>query len=172
MKKLLKAALALALVGAAASGCGSTDATTSSDTAVAAAATTEAENGSVSKAELDRAVDEAVAKAKAKAKAAKAKAKAKREKAAAKVDDVIEDAEQGQSDDQRSVPNVSGMDHQLAQDTLQAAGFYMLEEVDCSGQDRMMLWDRNWTVETQKPAAGSQASLDATITLCAVKDGE
>ena len=170
MKKLLKAALALALVGAAASGCGSTDATTSSDTAVAAAATTEAENGSVSKAELDRAVDEAVAKAKAKAKAAKAKAK--REKAAAKVDDVIEDAEQGQSDDQRSVPNVSGMDHQLAQDTLQAAGFYMLEEVDCSGQDRMMLWDRNWTVETQKPAAGSQASLDATITLCAVKDGE
>ena len=28
------------------------------------------------------------------------------------------------------------------------------------------------TVKTQKPAAGSQASLDATITLCSVKDGE
>lgn len=153
-------------------------------TAEASAKTTpEPENG-VSKAELDRAVDEAVAKEKAKArKAAKAKArtkarakaKAKREKAkrdAAKVDEAIEDAEAGQSTDRHSVPNVSGIDHQLAQDTLQAAGFYMIDEVDCTGQDRMMLWDRNWTVETQKPAPGTQASTDATITLCSVKDGE
>ena len=67
---------------------------------------------------------------------------------------------------------MTGVDHQLAQDTLQAAGFYMLEEVDCSGQDRMMLWDRNWTVQKQNPAPGTQASLDSTITLCSVKDGE
>ena len=35
----------------------------------------------------------------------------------------------------------------------------------------MLLWDRNWTVQEQKPSAGTKASTDATITLCSVKDG-
>ena len=55
---------------------------------------------------------------------------------------MIEEAEQGQPTSSVR-PERERDDHQLAQDTLQAAGFYMLEEVDCSGQDRMMLWDRN-----------------------------
>jgi hypothetical protein len=70
------------------------------------------------------------------------------------------------------VPNVVGMDHQLAQDTMQAAGLYMLDEVDCTGQDRMLIIDRNWTVQKQTPAAGKRVSADSTITLCSVKDGE
>ena len=102
------------------------------------------------------------------------------EKLRAKNDRLEAQAEQRSSDEtfaadatgKETVPDVTGMDHQLAQDTLQAAGFYMLNEVDCSGQDRMMMWDRNWTVEEQEPAAGSRMSTDGTVTLCSVKDGE
>ncbi|MET7994579.1 hypothetical protein ABZU76_27170 [Amycolatopsis sp. NPDC005232] len=35
-----------------------------------------------------------------------------------------------------TVPDVSGMNHQAAQDTMQAAGLYNLREVDSSGQHR------------------------------------
>jgi hypothetical protein len=37
------------------------------------------------------------------------------------------------------VPDVIGMNHQLAQDTLQAAGFYLLLEEDATGQGRSLL---------------------------------
>lgn len=70
------------------------------------------------------------------------------------------------------VPDVEGEDHQLAQDTMQAAGLYMLEEEDATGQGRMLLWDRNWTVVEQDPAAGACVSDDTTITLRSKKDGE
>lgn len=70
------------------------------------------------------------------------------------------------------VPQLVGVDHQLAQDTLQAEGFYFIDEIDCSGADRLLLWDRNWKVVEQKPPAGTKASLEDTITLCSVKDGE
>ena len=71
-----------------------------------------------------------------------------------------------------AVPDVVGLDHQLAQDTLQAQGFYLIDEVDCSGADRMLLWDRNWIVVEQDPPAGATASADEFVTLCSVKDGE
>jgi hypothetical protein len=71
-----------------------------------------------------------------------------------------------------TVPDVVGEDHQLAQDTLQAAGLYLLDEQDCTGQDRALLWDRNWVVVRQSPVAGSNVSADTTITLCSKKDGE
>jgi hypothetical protein len=70
------------------------------------------------------------------------------------------------------VPNVVGVDHQLAQDTMQAAGLYVLQEEDCTGQDRVLLWDRNWVVVSQDPAAGTAVGEDATITLCSKKDDE
>jgi hypothetical protein len=70
------------------------------------------------------------------------------------------------------VPNVVGVDHQLAQDTMQSAGLYLLDEEDCTGQGRLLLWDRNWVVVSQDPPAGSSVSDDTTITLCAKKDGE
>jgi hypothetical protein len=70
------------------------------------------------------------------------------------------------------VPSVVGKDHQLAQDTMQAAGLYNLSEEDATGQGRMLLFDRNWTVVSQSPKAGSRVSEDATITLRSKKDGE
>lgn len=70
------------------------------------------------------------------------------------------------------VPKVVGMNHQEAQDLLQAAGFYMLAERDATGQDRMLVWDRNWVVVRQSPEAGTRIALDATITLYSKKIGE
>lgn len=70
------------------------------------------------------------------------------------------------------VPDVVGKDHQLAQDTMQAAGLYSLDEKDATGQGRLLLYDRNWTTVAQSPPAGSLVSPDTTITLSAKKDGE
>lgn len=70
------------------------------------------------------------------------------------------------------VPDVVGEDHQLAQDTMQAAGLYNLSEEDATGQDRMLLYDRNWTVVSQDPPAGTLVSEDQTITLRSRKDDE
>jgi beta-lactam-binding protein with PASTA domain len=70
------------------------------------------------------------------------------------------------------VPNVVGMNHQYAQDTMQARGFYSLREVDATGRGRMLLWDRNWRVVRQTPRAGTRVSERATITLFSVKYGE
>ncbi len=70
------------------------------------------------------------------------------------------------------VPDVVGEDHQLAQDTMQAAGLYNLSEEDATGQDRALLFDRNWTVVEQRPAAGEVVSADATIVLRSKKGTE
>lgn len=70
------------------------------------------------------------------------------------------------------VPNVVGKDHQLAQDTMQGAGLYKLAEEDATGQGRSLLIDRNWTVVSQAPKAGSMVSEDRTITLRSKKDDE
>jgi hypothetical protein len=70
------------------------------------------------------------------------------------------------------VPNVVGMDHQLAQDTMQAAGLYNLSEEDATGQDRLLIWDRNWTVVSQSPSPGSKVGEDQTIVLRSKKDDE
>lgn len=71
-----------------------------------------------------------------------------------------------------TVPDVVGEDHQLAQDTMQAAGLYNLAEEDATGQGRAMLLDRNWEVVSQSPKAGTKVAEDRTITLRAKKDGE
>lgn len=71
-----------------------------------------------------------------------------------------------------TVPDVVGENHQYAQDTMQAAGLYSLDERDATGQDRLLLWDRNWVVVSQDPPAGSEVPEDTTITLSAKKEGE
>jgi hypothetical protein len=71
-----------------------------------------------------------------------------------------------------SVPNVVGLDHQLAQDTMQSIGLYDLSEEDATGAGRMLLWDRNWTVVSQDPPPGTMVSPDHTITLRSKKDDE
>jgi hypothetical protein len=70
------------------------------------------------------------------------------------------------------VPDVVGMNHQLAQDTLQASGFYLLLEEDASGLGRMLLYDRNWQVVSQSVPAGTTASTSEPITLSSAKIGE
>lgn len=63
------------------------------------------------------------------------------------------------------IPDVVGVNHQLAQDTMQAAGFYNLSEEDATGQGRMLVLDRNWVVVSQEPEPGTKAPLDVTIIL-------
>jgi hypothetical protein len=70
------------------------------------------------------------------------------------------------------VPNVVGVNHQLAQDTMQAAGFYNLAEEDATGQERLLINDRNWVVVSQQPKGGSRAAADTTIILRSKKIGE
>jgi hypothetical protein len=70
------------------------------------------------------------------------------------------------------VPNVVGKDHQLAQDTMQAAGLYNLAEEDASGQGRMLIIDRTWTGVSQSPSAGRLVADDQTLTRRSKKDGE
>lgn len=53
------------------------------------------------------------------------------------------------------MPNVVCMDLEAAQDTIQAAGVFFSESVDATGQGRAQVWDRNWIVVDQTPAAGA-----------------
>jgi hypothetical protein len=69
-----------------------------------------------------------------------------------------------------TVPDVSGMNHQQAQDAMQAAGLYNLREVDGKGLGRALVVDSNWVQTGQSPAAGSRVTPDAVITLTAVKN--
>lgn len=70
------------------------------------------------------------------------------------------------------VPNVVGVNHQLAQDTMQAAGFYFLTEEDATGQGRLLVVDRNWVVVSQEPKGGSRVPADTKIVLRSKKIGE
>jgi hypothetical protein len=71
-----------------------------------------------------------------------------------------------------TVPNVVGMIHQTAQDTMQAAGLYKLREQDATGQGRVLALDRNWTTTAQTPAAGQVVPCDTEVLLSAKKTGE
>lgn len=71
-----------------------------------------------------------------------------------------------------TVPNVVCLDLQKAQDTLQAAGFYLLGSEDATGQGRQQLVDRNWVVVSQSASPGSSPDPKTKITLGAVKLGE
>jgi hypothetical protein len=71
------------------------------------------------------------------------------------------------------VPDVVGLsDLQLSQDTLQAAGFYVMDQEDATGQGRAQLLDRNWVVTRQDPKAGECVDTSTTITTYAKKHGE
>ena len=71
-----------------------------------------------------------------------------------------------------TVPNVVGMVHQTAQDTMQTAGFYFLAEEDSTGQGRALVLDRNWETTAQSVAAGEEIDCTTKITLSAKKIGE
>jgi beta-lactam-binding protein with PASTA domain len=67
-----------------------------------------------------------------------------------------------------TLPNFVGMNHQDAQDTAQAKGFFNLREKDHTGMERILFLDSNWKVCKQEPAAGEHA-VEKTITLYSVK---
>lgn len=71
-----------------------------------------------------------------------------------------------------TVPDVVGKNHQVAQDTMQAAGFYNLREEDATGQGRILIMDRNWVVVSQSPSGGTKAAEETTIVLRSKKIGE
>jgi PASTA domain len=70
------------------------------------------------------------------------------------------------------VPNVTCMNLQDAQNTLQSAGFFNLASVDGLGQGRQQILDRDWLVTKQSAATGSRPKLLTRIVLTAVKYGE
>ena len=69
------------------------------------------------------------------------------------------------------VPDVVGMNHQLAQDTLQASGFYLLHEEDATGQGRMLIYDRNWEVELVPAGSGVPLTLSSRDRRVSQKSG-
>ncbi|MGM1061694.1 PASTA domain-containing protein [Saccharothrix sp. Mg75] len=71
-----------------------------------------------------------------------------------------------------TVPQVVGMVHQTAQDTMQAAGLFMLREEDATGQGRVLVVDRNWTTTAQSVPAGQEVDCSTEILLSAKKTGE
>ncbi|WP_433267418.1 PASTA domain-containing protein [Actinosynnema sp. CS-041913] len=71
-----------------------------------------------------------------------------------------------------TVPDVVGMVHQTAQDTMQAAGLYRLREEDATGQGRLLVADRNWTTTAQSVRAGDVVDCTTEILLSAKKTGE
>ena len=174
---LISIVIGLAL---AVSACGS-DAEPTANTEPAAAATTDP---AIQK-RLDRLEKEAsdarrvarrqrqkLRRARERAKAVRAKAaraKAKRATADAAPEPMQEATSGGGG---ITVPDVVGLDHQAAQNALQGEGLYALAEKDCSGQERLLLFDRNWEVIKTDPPAGTRVTEDTTITLCSVKQGE
>jgi hypothetical protein len=70
------------------------------------------------------------------------------------------------------VPNVTCMNLQDAQNTLQSAGFFNLASVDGLGQGRQQILDRDWLVTKQSAVAGSRPKVLTRIVLTAVKYGE
>nr|WP_206038196.1 hypothetical protein [Rhodococcus sp. HNM0569] len=70
-----------------------------------------------------------------------------------------------------TMPNVTCMNLQGAQDTIQAAGVFYSRSVDATGQGRNQVLDRNWVVTAQAPAAGA-AVAEGEAVLTVVKIGE
>ena len=68
-----------------------------------------------------------------------------------------------------TMPAVVGGNLQLAQDTLQALGSYVMDQTDAKGLSRVQINDSNWKVCTQNPAPGAVVPIDTMVTLGSVK---
>ncbi|WP_240794745.1 hypothetical protein [Rhodococcus zopfii] len=69
------------------------------------------------------------------------------------------------------MPNVVCMNLQAAQDAIQAAGVFYSNSVDATGAGRAQVWDRNWIVVEQTPAAGVDID-EGNVILSVVKEDE
>jgi len=77
--------------------------------------------------------------------------------------------------DSWTMPNQVGQDLQASQDRIQAITgnpFFYTASKDATGQSRFQVWDRDWQVCSQKPAAGTRFNDDTDITFYVVKDTE
>ena len=68
-----------------------------------------------------------------------------------------------------TMPQLVGLNLQLAQDTLQNLGSYAMDQQDASGLGRIQVLDSNWQVCTQSPAAGEDTPTDTLVVLASVK---
>jgi hypothetical protein len=172
--------IALAFATAA---CGEADdpqPATSSDSAEAQALQERVEKLESEAKEHDAEAAKKLKAAKSKARAAERKARAARRAAKRRRAQAREEAAQAEAVDVAVgggsgdivVPNVAGLDHQAAQDALQGEGLWLLDEKDCTGQGRMLLFDRNWEVVRTDPPAGTHVGEDTTIIICSKKQGE
>jgi hypothetical protein len=64
-----------------------------------------------------------------------------------------------------AVPNVVGRRLSTAERTLSSAGYRSVKPVDDTGRNRVVIDPQNWTVDSQRPAAGATAAAGTTITL-------
>ena len=77
----------------------------------------------------------------------------------------------GDDPEDRRMPDVVCMDLQAAQDEIQDHGVFFSKSEDATGQGRRQLWDRNWVVVAQTPAAGEPIG-EGEAVLSVVKDDE
>jgi hypothetical protein len=70
------------------------------------------------------------------------------------------------------MPNVIGMNLQLAQDLLQSKGSYVMDQEDFKRLGRIQIIDSNWRVCAQSPASGKKVSTTSLVTLSSVKLAE
>ena len=67
------------------------------------------------------------------------------------------------------MPRFSGQNLQLAQDTLQSLGSYLMDQQDAAGLGRLQVIDSNWKVCSQDPKAGEKVPVDTMVILRSVK---
>lgn len=72
---------------------------------------------------------------------------------------------------QASMPNVTCMNLQTAQDTIQETGVHYSRSEDATGRGRLQVSDRNWVVVAQRPAVGTPIG-EGDAVLSVVKHGE
>lgn len=67
------------------------------------------------------------------------------------------------------MPNLVGLNLQLAQDKLQSLGSYVLDQEDAAGLSRIQVNDANWQVCQQNPVSGKKVSVETVVRLSSVK---
>ncbi|MFE7675673.1 hypothetical protein ACFU5N_26125 [Streptomyces albidoflavus] len=100
-----------------------------------------------------------------------ASAEAQEDKGPEKAVEEVEEEPLEEEKEDGELPGMVGENLQFAQDSAQAAGFYLLDDQDASGLGRLQVMDRNWTVCSQEPGPGTYP-VDTKVTFYAVKVGE
>ena len=68
-----------------------------------------------------------------------------------------------------TMPRLVGKNLQLAQDTLQNLGSFVMDQQDASGLGRLQVNDSNWKVCSQQPKAGAKVPVETIVVLASVK---